>query len=114
MLNNILEKIKSVIFWLISGVYIEIPPISIHYNYIIIQRAPKSKTITIETIKEIPIEKKVEIEKIVEVEKFVEVEKIVYVEKKNDCKIISYRGENSSKLLNQFWNRYHIERSSWR
>lgn len=108
MLNNILEKIKSIIFWLISGVYIEIPPITIHYNYIIIQRAPKTKTITIETIKEIPIEKKVEIEKIVEVEK------IVYVEKKNDCKIISYRGENSSKLLNQFWNRYHIERSSWR
>ena len=108
MLNNILEKIKSIIFWLISGVYIEIPPITIHYNYIIIQRAPKTKTITIETIKEIPIEKKVEIEK------FVEVEKIVYVEKKNDCKIISYRGENSSKLLNQFWNRYHIERSSWR
>jgi hypothetical protein len=108
MLNIILFKIKSVIFWLISGVYIKIPPITIHYNYIIIQRAPKSKTITIETIKEIPIEKKVEIEKIVEVEK------IVYVEKKNDCKIISYRGENSSKLLNQFWNRYHIERSSWR
>lgn len=108
MLNNILEKIKSIIFWLISGVYIKIPPITIHYNYIIIQRAPKSKTITIETIKEIPIEKKVEIEKIVEVEK------VVYVEKKNDCKIISYRGENSSKLLNQFWNRYHIERSSWR
>ena len=108
MLNISLSKIKSVIFWLISGVYIKIPPISIHYNYIIIQRAPKSKTITIETIKEIPIEKKVEVEKIVEVEKFVE------VEKKNDCKIISYRGENSSKLLNQFWNRYHIERSSWR
>lgn len=108
MLNISLSKIKSVIFWLISGVYIEIPPITIHYNYIIIQRAPKTKTITIETIKEIPIEKKVEIEKIVEVEKFVE------VEKKNDCKIISYRGENSSKLLNQFWNRYHIERSSWR
>lgn len=108
MLNIILFKIKSVIFWLISGVYIKIPPITIHYNYIIIQRAPKTKTITIETIKEIPIEKKVEIEKIVEVEK------IVYVEKKNDCKIISYRGENSSKLLNQFWNRYHIERSSWR
>lgn len=102
MLNIILFKIKSVIFWLISGVYIKIPPITIHYNYIIIQRAPKTKTITIETIKEIPIEKKVEIEK------------IVYVEKKNDCKIISYRGENSSKLLNQFWNRYHIERSSWR
>lgn len=108
MLNISLSKIKSVIFWLISGVYIKIPPITIHYNYIIIQRAPKTKTITIETIKEIPIEKKVEIEKIVEVEKFVE------VEKKNDCKIISYRGENSSKLLNQFWNRYHIERSSWR
>lgn len=108
MLNIILFKIKSIIFWLISGVYIKIPPITIHYNYIIIQRAPKTKTITIETIKEIPIEKKVEIEKIVEVEK------IVYVEKKNDCKIISYRGENSSKLLNQFWNRYHIERSSWR
>lgn len=108
MLNIILFKIKSVIFWLISGVYIKIPPITIHYNYIIIQRAPKSKTITIETIKEIPIEKKVEVEKIVEVEK------VVYVEKKNDCKIISYRGENSSKLLNQFWNRYHIERSSWR
>ena len=108
MLNIILFKIKSIIFWLISGVYIKISPISIHYNYIIIQRAPKSKTITIETIKEIPIEKKVEIEKIVEVEK------VVYVEKKNDCKIISYRGENSSKLLNQFWNRYHIERSSWR
>lgn len=108
MLNISLSKIKSVIFWLISGVYIKIPPITIHYNYIIIQRAPKSKTITIETIKEIPIEKKVEVEKIVEVEK------VVYVEKKNDCKIISYRGENSSKLLNQFWNRYHIERSSWR
>lgn len=108
MLNIILFKIKAVIFWLISGVYIKIPPITIHYNYIIIQRAPKSKTITIETIKEIPIEKKVEVEKIVEVEK------VVYVEKKNDCKIISYRGENSSKLLNQFWNRYHIERSSWR
>lgn len=108
MLNISLFKIKSIIFWLISGVYIKIPPITIHYNYIIIQRAPKTKTITIETIKEIPIEKKVE------VEKFVEVEKIVYVEKKNDCKIISYRGENSSKLLNQFWNRYHIERSSWR
>lgn len=108
MLNISLSKIKSIIFWLISGVYIKIPPITIHYNYIIIQRAPKTKTITIETIKEIPIEKKVEIEKIVEVEK------IVYVEKKNDCKIISYRGENSSKLLNQFWNRYHIERSSWR
>lgn len=108
MLNISLSKIKSIIFWLISGVYIKIPPIYIHYNYIIIQRAPKSKTITIETIKEIPIEKKVEIEKIVEVEK------VVYVEKKNDCKIISYRGENSSKLLNQFWNRYHIERSSWR
>lgn len=108
MLNISLSKIKSIIFWLISGVYIKIPPITIHYNYIIIQRAPKTKTITIETIKEIPIEKKVEIEKIVEIEKFVE------VEKKNDCKIISYRGENSSKLLNQFWNRYHIERSSWR
>lgn len=108
MLNISLSKIKSVIFWLISGVYIKIPPIVIHYNYIIIQRAPKSKTITIETIKEIPIEKKVEVEKIIEVEK------VVYVEKKNDCKIISYRGENSSKLLNQFWNRYHIERSSWR
>lgn len=108
MLNISLSKIKSIIFWLIFGVYIKIPPITIHYNYIIIQRAPKTKTITIETIKEIPIEKKVEIEKIVEVEK------IVYVEKKNDCKIISYRGENSSKLLNQFWNRYHIERSSWR
>ena len=108
MLNISLSKIKSIIFWLISGVYIKIPPITIHYNYIIIQRAPKTKTITIETIKEIPIEKKVEIEKIVEIEKK------VYVEKKNDCKIISYRGENSSKLLNQFWNRYHIERSSWR
>lgn len=108
MLNISLSKIKSIIFWLISGVYIKIPPITIHYNYIIIQRAPKTKTITIETIKEIPIEKKVEIEKIVEIEKFVE------VEKKNDCKIISYRGENSSKLLNQFWNRYHIKRSSWR
>lgn len=108
MLNISLSKIKSVIFWLISGVYIKIPPISIHYNYIIVQRAPKSKTITIETIKEIPIEKKVEVEKIVEVEK------VVYVEKKNNGQIISYRGENSSKLLNQFWNRYHIERSSWR
>ena len=106
MLNISLSKIKFVISWLISGVYIKIPPISIHYNYIVIQRAPKSKTITIETIKEIPIEKKVEVEKIIEVEK------VVYVEKKNDCKIISYRGENSSKLLSQFWNRYHAERSS--
>lgn len=94
-----LEKIKSAIFLLISGVYIKIPSISIHYNYIIIQHTPKLKT-TI--IKEIPIENKVEIEK------------IVYIEKKNNGQIISYRGENSSKLLNQFWNRYHIERSSWR
>lgn len=87
--------IKSVLLWLISGLYIKIPPIVIHYNYFIIQKSPKlPQTHSKIIIKEVPVN----------------CEKIL--EKKSETTLISYRRENCSIILNQFWNRYHAERSS--
>lgn len=92
-----ISMIKSVLLWLISGLYIKIPPIVIHYNYFILQNLPKSsQTHSKIIIKEVPVN----------------CEKII--EKRSETTFISYRRENCSMMLNQFWNRYHVERSSWR
>lgn len=74
-----ISMIKSVLLWLISGLYIKIPPIVIHTNYIVIQRAPKRK----ETQQEIIVEK-------------------------NDTQIISYYNEDPEKILNFFWRKYVV------
>ena len=48
--------IKSVLLWLISGLYIKIQPIVIHYNYFIIQKSPKlPQTHSKIIIKEVPV-----------------------------------------------------------
>ena len=92
-----ISMIKSVLLWLISGLYIKIPPIVIRYNYFILQNSPKSsQTHSKIIIKEVPVN----------------CEKII--EKRSETTFISYRRENCSMMLNQFWNRYHVERSSWR
>ena len=82
--------IRSIISWLISGVFIKLPPIIIHYNYYILQRAPKSKIENIKTTE------------------------IKYIEKETKCEFISYKNENPNIMLNQFWNNYQLEKSSWR
>ena len=82
--------IKSIISWLISGVFIKIPPISIQYNYYFFQRAPKSKI------------------------KYIENTKIKYIKKNIECEFISYKNENPNVILNQFWDNYQLERRSWR
>lgn len=78
-MNAFISIIKSSIAWVISGIYIKIPPIVIHTNYIVIQRAPKRK----ETQQEIIVGK-------------------------NDTQIISYYNEDPEKILNFFWRKYVV------